>query len=76
MKIRFLVISVPNPRDQYIKGKRKCWRLGITIMTLRQKRRESVEDSSQVGLAGDDIIPVASTTCLMKLSGHPWRSAG
>ena len=27
------------------------------------------------GSAGDGIMPVASMTCLMNLSGHPWRTA-
>ena len=49
---------------------------GIPIMKLRQKRWRKCRRQQPSGSAGDGIMPVASMTCLMNLSGHPWRTAG
>ena len=49
---------------------------GIPIMKLRQKRWRKCRRQQPGGSAGDGIMPVASKTCLMNLSGHPWRTAG
>ena len=49
---------------------------GIPIMKLRQKRWRKCRRQRPGGSAGDGIMPVASMTCLMNLSGHPWRTAG
>ena len=49
---------------------------GIPIMKLRQKRWRKCKRQQPGGSAGDGIMAIASMTCLMNLSGHPWRTAG
>ena len=43
--------------------------------TETKKRWRKCRRQQPGGSAGDGIMPVAST-CLMNLSGHPWRTAG
>ena len=49
---------------------------GIPIMKLRRKRWRKCRRQQLGGSAGDGIIKVALMTCLMILTGHPWRTAG
>ena len=49
---------------------------GIPIMKLRLDRWRRYRGQLPGGPAGDGKTPVASATCLMNLSGHPWRPAG
>ena len=49
---------------------------GIPIVKLRRKRWRKCRRQQLGGSAGDGIIKVALMTCLMILTGHPWRTAG
>ena len=43
---------------------------------LRLDRRRRCRGQLSGGQAGDGETQVASATCWMNLSGHPWRPAG